>query len=140
EAIVLTGASARRVRFAAALGGGLHVVNGTATGVGALTVRVETGYRTAVGGEASLWLVGGLHAEGSLLATARRGIARHLELGAGAGLRISGTGTGPALDFSLGVPFARGLRLYLRYDGALLLHDSTFDGENAASLGVEATF
>lgn len=131
----------RRLQLSAALGAGLHIVNGTADALGGLAVRAETGYRTAFGGEASLWLVGGLHAEGSLLATvARRGIATHLELGGGAGLRITGRTVGPAFDLTLRAPLWRTTRFYLRYDGALLLHDSTFDGENAASLGVEASF
>ncbi|HSN25895.1 MAG TPA: VIT domain-containing protein [Kofleriaceae bacterium] len=134
--------SDRRLRLSAALGGGLHLVNGNADALGGIALRVETGYRTLVGGEASLWLVGGLHGEGSLLATvARRGIARtRLELGGGAGLRITGRAVGPALDLTLRVPFSRTARVFLRYDGALLLHDSTFDGENATSLGVEASF
>lgn len=134
--------SYRRLRLSASLGGGLHLVNGNADALGGLALRAETGYRTLVGGEASLWLVGGLHGEGSLLATvARRGIARtRLELGGGAGLRITGRAVGPALDLTLRVPFTRTTRFFLRYDGALLLHDSTFDGENATSLGVEASF
>lgn len=142
ESIELTSiSSSRRLRFTAALAGGVHVVNGDATGLGGVALRAETGYRTMFGGEASLWLVDGLHGEGSLLATvARRGIAHRFELGAGAGLRITGASAGPALDFALRMPLSRLLRLTLRYDGALLLHGSTFDGENATTLGVEASW
>jgi len=132
----------RRLRLAAALGAGLHIVNGNTDALGGLALRAEVGYRTAIGAEASLWLVGGLHGEGSLLATiARRGLlSTRLELGGGAGLRITGSAAGPALNLTLRAPLSRTTRFYLRYDGALLLHDSTFDGENATSLGVEASF
>ena len=131
----------RRLRLSAALGAGLHVVNGNTDALGGFALRAETGYRTVIGGEASLWLVGGLHAEGSLLATVTRRIAStRLELGGGAGLRITGRDAGPALNLTLRTPLTRTTRFYLRYDGAFLLHDSTFDGENATSLGVEASF
>ena len=140
ESLVVSGG--RRLRLTAGLGGGLHLVNGNADALGGVALRGEVGGRTLYGGEASLWLVGGLHAEGSLLATvARRGVMHtRLELGAGAGLRITGSAAGPALDLALRVPLLRNVRLVLRYDGALLLHGSTFDGENATSLGVEASF
>jgi hypothetical protein len=34
----------------------------------------------------------------------------------------------------------RGLRAFLRYDGALLVHDKVYDGQNATSFGLEAIF
>jgi hypothetical protein len=131
----------RHRRLSLALGTGVSVVNGHADAAGALVVRYETlAGRALVGAEGSLWLVGGLHAEGSLLATGSLGVTRRLELGMGGGLRLDGTGVGPALDLALRVPMAHNLRLYLRYDGALLLHDGTFDGQNAGTAGLETSW
>jgi len=142
EEVMVMGLSPyHRRRLSLALGTGLSVVNGRADAAGALVARFETGAgRTLVGVEGSLWLVGGLHAEGSLLGTATRGIARRLELGVGGGLHLTGTGVGPALDLALRVPLAHELRLYLRYDGALILHDGTFDGQNAGTAGIETSW
>ncbi|HEY1549800.1 MAG TPA: VIT domain-containing protein, partial [Kofleriaceae bacterium] len=54
----------RRVRFAAALVGGVSVTRGATDGMGALALRADYGRTTRVGGEASLWLVDGVHAQG----------------------------------------------------------------------------
>jgi Ca-activated chloride channel family protein len=133
--------SRRRQRFSFALGAGVAVVNGNADVTGQLVARYERAAgRNLVGAEGSLWLVGGIHGEGSLLATGSRGITRRLELGIGAGLHLTGDAVGPALDLALRIPLTRALRLYLRYDGALLLHDGTKDGQNAVSAGIETTW
>jgi Ca-activated chloride channel family protein len=129
----------RRLSFA--LGTGVSVVNGNADATGQLVARYEVALgRGLVGAEGSLWLVGGFHGEGSLLAIGSRGITRRLELGFGAGLHVTGAAAGPALDLALRVPVTSALRLFVRYDGALLLHDGTTDGQNAASAGIEATW
>jgi Ca-activated chloride channel family protein len=144
ESIVLTESmsSRRAVRLSLALGAGLSVVNGDAAALGAVTGRVEFGRRAMVGIEGSLWLVDGLNAQGSVLGTLNyRGIARRFELGIGSGLRVTGDAAGPALNLTLRTRLpVRGLTTYLRYDGALLLHDATYDGQNAGSVGLEATF
>jgi hypothetical protein len=109
--------------------------------LGALGARAEFGRgRTLVGVDASLWVVDGLSGEGGLFATvARRGIARRIELGAGAGVRFTGEALGPALDLVLRIVLPiRGFAAYLRYDGALLRQDDVSTGQNAFSFGVEA--
>jgi len=143
ETIALTSSAvSRRRRLSLALGGGLAIEAGDASPLAALTGRFEVGGRVALGVEGSLWLVDGLHAQGSALGTASvRGIARRLEVGIGAGLRVAADALGPAFAITLRTPLSlRGLAVYLRYDGALLLHDGTFDGQNAASFGFEARF
>jgi Ca-activated chloride channel family protein len=132
----------RRLRLSLSLGGGLAVKNAEVAPLGGLALRGDIGGRTRYGLEGSLWLVDGLHAEGSVLGTASfRGIARRFELGTGAGLRLTGDGVGPALNLTLRALLPlRGLATYLRYDGALLLREGTYDGQNAGSLGLEATF
>jgi hypothetical protein len=131
----------RRRRFSVALGTGVSVVNGNADVTGQLVARYEHVLGNGlVGAEGSLWLVGGVHGEGSLLAIGSRGITRRLELGIGAGVHLTGDAAGPALDLALRVPLTRSLRLFLRYDGALLLHDGTTDGQNAVSAGIETTW
>jgi Ca-activated chloride channel homolog len=143
ETISLSSTSSRRaLRLSLSLGAGLAVRGGEAAPLGGLALRGDVGGRTRIGLEGSLWLVDGLNAQGSVLGTASfRGIARRLELGAGAGLRITGDGVGPALNLTLRALLpVRGLATYLRYDGALLLRDGTYGGQNAGSLGLEATF
>lgn len=137
-----TASPQRRTRLSLALGAGLSVAGGDAAPLAALTGRFDIGRRALVGVEGSLWLVDGLHAQGSVLGTVSyRGILRRLELGAGTGVRITGDAAGPAWSFTLRTRLpVRGVSTYLRYDGALLLHDDTFDGQNAGSLGLEATF
>jgi Ca-activated chloride channel family protein len=130
----------QRLGFALALGGGLALEHGRTDVAAALSTRYERGLRTAFGLEGSLWLVGG-DAQGELLATiTRRGVARVLDLGVGVGARL-GNGAGPALDLVLRLPLrVRGLAPFLRYDGALLFHDHTRDGQNISTAGVEASF
>jgi Ca-activated chloride channel family protein len=142
EAVMVTGlAPYRHRRLSFAAGTGISVVNGNADVTGQLVARYERAAgKSLVGAEGSLWLVGGVHAEGSLLAIGSRGITRHLELGLGGGVHLTGNGVGPALDLALRIPLTRSLRLFLRYDGALLLHDGTMDGQNAASAGIETTW
>jgi hypothetical protein len=130
----------RRRRLALALGGGLALENHVTTGIGVVSGRAEFGGRTLAGVEASLWFDGNLDVEGTVLATvARRGIAHYLELGAGAGLHV-GNGTGPAVDLVLRTHLPRHIGFYLRYDGALLVHDHSRDGQNTATFGLEADF
>lgn len=103
--------------------------------------RFEVGDRTLGGLDGALWLVDGLHLDGTLLATlARQGVVvRWLELGAGLGFRF-GNGVGPAIGVSLRVAPWRWhgrAAVFGRYDGALRFHDATRDGDNAATAGVE---
>jgi Ca-activated chloride channel family protein len=128
----------RRLSFAAA--SGLAVEHGNADYVAAFAARYELRARRALfGGEGSVWLVGG-HVEGTALATIGRGLGRLLELRGGLGLHL-GYELGPALDLvlraRLPVPH---LGAFLRYDGALLFHDGTRDGQNTATVGIEASF
>jgi hypothetical protein len=128
-------------RLALALGGGVALEHGHADPMTALTGRFDFGARTRFGIEGSLWLVGGLHLQGDTLASvARRGIARFFELRAGFGVHFGG-GVGPALELTLRtrLPIDH-IGGYLRYDAALLFHDQTRDGQNAASVGIEASF
>jgi hypothetical protein len=123
------------------LGTGVSVVNGHADAAAALVARHEHVLpRGAIGVEGSVWFVGGLHAQGSLLATGELALSRHVDLGLGGGLRLTGTGVGPALALALRVPLVHSLRLYLRYDGALLLHDGTVDGQNVGTAGLETSW
>jgi Ca-activated chloride channel family protein len=141
ESITVSGMSSRqRVRLALALGGGLSIAGGDTVPLVGITGRVDVGGRTRFGGELALWLVDGAHAQGNVLATVASRIARRLELGFGAGLHITGDAAGPALNLTLRIPLIRHVTPYLRYDGAVLLHDQTYDGQHAASVGVEATF
>ncbi|HTR51532.1 MAG TPA: VIT domain-containing protein [Kofleriaceae bacterium] len=138
--VVTEGFSARSVRrLSLALATGLAVEHGSTDYLAALAARYEVGGRTLIGGEASLWLVGG-SASGTLLGTVGRHVGARLELRGGIGLHL-GDELGPALDLAvrarLPVPH---LGAFLRYDGALLFHDSTHDGQNAATIGIEASF
>lgn len=130
----------RRARLSLALGAGIAVTNGDAAPLAAVTGRVDFGYRTRLGFEGALWVVDGLHGQGNVLGVVSRSIARRLELGAGAGLRVTGSAAGPSFNVTLRTTLARHLATYLRYDGALLLHDQTRDGQNAVSAGMEARF
>jgi Ca-activated chloride channel homolog len=141
EVMSTSSSSRRSLRLSLALGAGLSVVNRDAAPLASLSGRFELGRRTRYGAEASLWLVDGLNAQGSLLGTVAYRVARRLDLGFGAGLRVTGESAGPAFNLTLRrqLPI-RGVGTYLRYDGALLLHDDTYDGQNAGSVGLEATF
>ena len=133
--------SRRTVRLSAALGTGLVLENSATQGMESVSARVDTGTRTLVGVEGSLWLVGGVHAQGELLGTiGRRSLSGRLELRAGLGVHL-GNGAGPAVNLTLRTRLpVRHLALYLRYDGALVRHDAIDDGENAGTLGVEASW
>ncbi|MBA3453422.1 MAG: hypothetical protein H0T42_10055, partial [Deltaproteobacteria bacterium] len=134
----------RALRIAAALGAGVATQASETSGLVALAARFEFGRRTMFGAEGSLWLVDGLHAQGrTLLTVTRRGIVRWLELGAGFGVHLGGTGIGPAGSLSLRVhlPPAPAVAGYLRYDGALLIQDdSTRQGQHTLTIGVERSF
>lgn len=134
----------RALRISASLGGGVAAQASETTGLLSLGARVEFGGRTLFGADASLWLVDGLHVQGRTLVTiARRGIGRWLELGAGFGAHFGGTGVGPAgsLSLRLHLPPAPAVGGYLRYDGALLIQDdSTRQGQNTLTIGVERSF
>ncbi len=141
EDAALGPANLRKLRLELALGGGLVVDDATMKALATAAVRVEYGRLWLFGGEASLWLVDGLHGQGETLATiSRRGIGRWFELGAGAGVHV-GDGAGPAVSLRLRamLPPVPRLGIYLRYDGALLIHDGSH-GQNAASLGLDLTF
>jgi Ca-activated chloride channel family protein len=143
DAVSLMSTEARRrgPRLSLALGGGVAIVNREVAPLGVLSGRIETGRRVLVGAEGSLWLVDGLHAQGSVLGTASYRALPRLELTLGGGVRITGEGAGPALNLTLRTQMpVRGLRAFLRYDGALLVHDKVYDGQNATSFGLEATF
>ncbi|HET9990514.1 MAG TPA: VIT domain-containing protein [Kofleriaceae bacterium] len=140
EAVEVTGTSTRSsLRFDFALGGGAAVVNGDGSFVQTTRIGIERGRRTLFGGEATLWLSRGIHAEGTVLGTISRRFAPHLELGGGLGLHV-GSELGPALDLELRYQLPAPLWLYLRYDGALLFHDATRDGQNTATFGISAHF
>ncbi|HEY5934186.1 MAG TPA: hypothetical protein VIU61_06125, partial [Kofleriaceae bacterium] len=122
-------------------GGGLSLSNGERDPVFGIGGRFELGRRTLVGAEGSLLVVGGEIEGRVLLSIARRGIARWLELGFGAGIHL-GTGVGPAASIGLRVhlpPYPR-VAPYLRYDGALLFDDGTRRGQSAITLGLELGF
>jgi Ca-activated chloride channel homolog len=141
QAEVLSSPSRRRLRLSLALGAGLSVVNRDASPLASLSGRFELGRRTRFGAEASLWLVDGLNAQGGVLGTVAYRLARRLDLGFGAGLRLTGDAAGPAFNLTLRTQLpVRGVGTYLRYDGALLLHDQIYDGQNAGSVGLEASF
>ena len=137
---ILINASSRRVRLTAALGGGLVIDHGN-RGLAALTARVDTNRRTALGVEAALWLIDGSATEGrALLTIARRGIARWLELGFGAGAQFgNGTGVATALRLRVDTPVS-GLAGYLRYDAAALVTRPSLEAEHVVTLGVELSY
>ena len=142
--VAATSSRRQLLRLSAALGGGVSLVNHSGSALGVVSGRFEVGVanRTLVGVEGSLWVVDGHGAEGTLLTTiARRGfLVPRLELGAGFGIHL-GEGTGPALDLVLRIHTpVRHLAVYLRYDGALLYHDATRDGQNTETFGLEAGF
>ena len=144
EEVTIAGSNAmtawRGVRLSAALGGGLAVDHG-ARGLLALDVRLETGRRVLLGGEAALWLIGGTELQGRALFTiARAALAGRLELGLGTGLHL-GDGIGPAgaLRLRLATPLAP-LAGYLRYDAALLFHRPGVTAEHAITLGLELSY
>jgi hypothetical protein len=142
EAITLVGGyrSGRALRLTAALGGGVAFDHG-GRGLLSLDARLETNRRTSLGGEASLWLVDGVHPEGrALLTVARSGLARWFELGFGAGVHFgNGTGVASSLRLHVDTPLFW-LGGYLRYDAAVLLTRPSIEAEHAVTLGLELTY
>ncbi len=128
-------------RIGLSVGGGLTF---DPTALVAIAARIELGASgpsavPRLGGEATLWLVGGLHAQEIVLATLAWRID-HTTLGVGAGVHVSdanGAAIGPALGLVLRHDLTRRLGGYLRYDGALLFEHGGHAGEHAASAGVE---
>jgi len=143
---ILTERSIRRraLRISASLGGGVAAQASETAALISLGARVEFGRRTMVGAEGALWLVDGLHGQGrTLLTVARRGIARWIELGAGFGLHLGGTGVGPAgsLSVRIHLPPAPAVAGFLRYDGALLRQDDgDRQGQHTLTIGIERSF
>lgn len=143
EIMVTSGSLAveRQQRFRLSLALGASREAGVTSALVAPRASFELGGRNRFGIEGSLWFVDGLDVEGTLLGTFDRlGLSRHLDLFAGLGLHF-GNGAGPAgaLELRWRFPLPH-VAAYLRYDGALLLHDSTRDGQNAGTVGVEASF
>ncbi|NVB81892.1 MAG: hypothetical protein HOV81_26155, partial [Kofleriaceae bacterium] len=136
EEISISSSSGRGTRFSLAAGGGVSVVNGEAAPVVSLGMRAERLRRPSIGGELNLRLVDGLHVEGNALATFGKRIVERLELRVGGGVTVNSDAAGPALNLTLRARIIPPLATFLRYDGALLIHDSTFDGQNATSFGI----
>ncbi|CAN5194071.1 hypothetical protein BH11MYX1_BH11MYX1_50100 [soil metagenome] len=128
------------LRVDLALGAGLAYRARESAFVSMLRVGVERGDREVhPGGEASLWLDGSGDVEATLLGTLGRHLAPRLDASLGLGLHL-GPGVGPAADVMLRYALPRPLWLYLRYDGALLFHDQTRDGQHTGTVGIEAHF
>lgn len=138
EEVSVTSSERRRWRLAGSLGAGVSVVNGRSSALGALSGRFEIGGRTKFGLEGSIAIADGV--QGGVLATVSRRLTQRLELGVGSGVRITPDKLGPAFGLALRTRLFEHVSVFLRYDGALLLHDQTFDGQNAGSVGLEATW
>jgi hypothetical protein len=126
------------VALSLGVGGGVAIEHRAASALVAVSGRVALGSAPRGGVEGSLWFVDGLHLQGELLAGFAWRTGR-FELGGGLGVHAGG-GLGPALGLTLRGHLAGNVAGYLRYDGALLVHDGVRDGQNATSLGVEAHF
>ena len=128
------------LRFELALGAGLSYRAHASAFVSMLRVGVERGARALhLGGEAALWLDGAGEVEATLLGTLGRPLAPGLDVSLGLGLHLA-PGAGPAAAVMLRYVLPRPLWLYLRYDGALLFHDQTRDGQHTGTVGIEAHF
>ncbi|MFT3693241.1 MAG: VIT domain-containing protein [Kofleriaceae bacterium] len=130
--------SHRYLDLAIAGGAGLSRVHSET--YGSALLRIEAAIvidRLLAGIEGSLWL--GSIVEGSINAQVTTNIAPHTQLGGGIGVHV-GNDVGPAIDLELRHRFTDHVWLYLRYDGALLLRDTTHDGQNTGSLGLELHF
>lgn len=140
EAITITGRAGRALELTAALGGGLAIDHG-GRGLLALDVRLQSTRRIRLGGEAALWLVGGVDLEGrALLTVARGGLARWFELGFGAGVHFgNGAGVASSLRLRVDTPLAW-LGGFLRYDAAVLLTRPSVEAEHAFTLGLELSY
>lgn len=146
ESISLTGDMSRpRLRISPTLGLGLARHAGSSGGLLALGTRFEYGRRSLFGVDASIWFVDadGVDVQGrALFSFARRGIARVIEVGFGAGLHL-GAGTGPAgaATLRLRMPPTGRAAVYLRYDAALLVDETEQRrGQHAITGGVEWGF
>lgn len=133
----------RPFRISPAIGGGILAREDGSRGLLSLGLRFELGRgRSLFGVHSTLWLDRD-DTQGRVLFTfARLGIARWLELGAGVGTQLGTAGIGPAAAVDLrlrvrGAPRAAG---YLRYDAALVIEETTREGQNALTLGVEYGF
>jgi hypothetical protein len=135
----LVSATRRGWRLSASLGGGLAFDRG-ARGLAALAVRLESLRGPRLGGELALWLTGGTAEGRALITVARGGVARWLELGAGAGLQLGhATGVAGSLRWRAATPL-EGLAGTLRYDAALLLTRPNLQVVHVITLGVELSY
>jgi hypothetical protein len=140
EAMDMTGkvSAGRFARLAASLGGGLVLAHGDAVGMGALALRADYGRATRVGGEASLWLVDGLHAQGELGLYAGR-LFERFEVDLGPELHL-GDGIGPALELAVRYYAVHRLDIYLREDAGLLFDSGTHAAQSSTSAGLELSW
>ncbi|HEX4455682.1 MAG TPA: VIT domain-containing protein [Kofleriaceae bacterium] len=140
EAMSLTGAVSerRRLRFAAALEGGISVAHAATVGMGALALRADYGRETRVGGEASLWLVDGFHAQG-LVGLYVGEVFGHLELDIGADAHFGG-GIGPSLAVALRYYVARHVDIGIREDLGVLFDSGTHFVDSTTSAGLELSW
>ena len=133
----------RRLRLTASFGAGVARAAGDSASLFAVGTRLEYGTANLLGIDGSLALVDGEAQGRILLGFARRGIARWLELGVGAGTQLGAGGVGPAGALSLRVhlpPLPRAAT-FLRYDAAYLVDDEDVRrGQHALTLGVEWGF
>lgn len=145
ESVELISDARSQLRISPSLGVGVARYRVSSDGLLTLGTRVEYGRRSMLGFDAALWLVAGdeIDVQGRLLVSvARRGIARFVELGLGAGLHL-GAGTGPAAagTLRLHIPPRGRAAVYLRYDGAWLPDvDDDRRGQHAVTGGVEWAF
>jgi len=136
----MTSVAGHAVFFDVALGGGVAYRDHGSAFVSMLRVGAEReGPLLHLGGEGALWLDGSGHVEATVLGTLGHHFLRRLDVELGLGLHL-GPGAGPAADLMLRSPLPHVLWLYLRYDGALLFHDSTSDGQHSGTVGIEAHF
>ena len=140
EELGIRGTRGRRTRFSLSAGGGVSIVNGNAAPVLSFALRAERLRRPSIGGEVDLKLVDGLNVEGSALVTFGKRLVDRLELRIGGGASLTGDAAGPALNVTLRARVVPTIATFLRYDGALLLHGGGYDGQNATSFGIEASF
>ena len=140
ETVTTTGAisSRRTLRLAAALGGGLAYAQGTAAGIGALTVRADLGTTLRGGVEGSLWLGNGFHAQGEFGVYAGYRV-NAFELDLGPALHV-GDGIGPALAAAVRFYAAHHLDIYLREDAGLLFDAGTQFEQSTTSAGLELSW
>src|SRR5581483_1414790 len=137
ETVAISAAPAWRLSAAAA--GGVVFDHG-AHGLVSVAARAVYGARNLVGGELSLWLIDGSHAQGRGLLAFDRALGARFALGAGAGVHVGdGTGVAGALRLRVHTPLPM-LDGVLRYDTAVLLTRPSVEAEHAITLGLELTF